>query len=238
MTKIGRNDPCPCGSGKKFKKCHWGHEHELDRERETFGAFGYNPLRDAATRTPVKDAPTLLARIREEKLTGSRILPSASVLSVGDTPPESTRLFLIDACAKIVDQNWAGRSEMCIYFAVLLRHGLRYLGYEAEVEVGKGEYFYGQPSPFKWDHAWVRTEQGDLVDGNIDSVVENPMVPTGVDPRPYWGPDSELPADRRLKKNRVLAPERDNIELEQSDIVPWKRQLEEIIDEWRTSSDA
>ncbi|MEA3436938.1 MAG: SEC-C metal-binding domain-containing protein [Thermodesulfobacteriota bacterium] len=19
--KIGRNDPCPCGSGKKFKKC-------------------------------------------------------------------------------------------------------------------------------------------------------------------------------------------------------------------------
>lgn len=22
MKKIGRNDPCPCGSGKKFKKCH------------------------------------------------------------------------------------------------------------------------------------------------------------------------------------------------------------------------
>jgi len=20
--KIGRNDPCPCGSGKKFKQCH------------------------------------------------------------------------------------------------------------------------------------------------------------------------------------------------------------------------
>ncbi|MDH3605328.1 MAG: SEC-C metal-binding domain-containing protein, partial [Candidatus Tectomicrobia bacterium] len=20
-AKIGRNDPCPCGSGKKFKKC-------------------------------------------------------------------------------------------------------------------------------------------------------------------------------------------------------------------------
>jgi hypothetical protein len=24
MTKIGRNDPCPCGSGKKYKKCHGG----------------------------------------------------------------------------------------------------------------------------------------------------------------------------------------------------------------------
>ena len=20
--KVGRNDPCPCGSGRKFKKCH------------------------------------------------------------------------------------------------------------------------------------------------------------------------------------------------------------------------
>ena len=25
--KIGRNDPCPCGSGKKYKKCHWS-EHQ------------------------------------------------------------------------------------------------------------------------------------------------------------------------------------------------------------------
>ena len=22
MPKIGRNDPCPCGSGKKYKHCH------------------------------------------------------------------------------------------------------------------------------------------------------------------------------------------------------------------------
>jgi uncharacterized protein len=21
-AKVGRNDPCPCGSGRKFKKCH------------------------------------------------------------------------------------------------------------------------------------------------------------------------------------------------------------------------
>ena len=23
-TKLGRNDPCPCGSGNKYKKCHGG----------------------------------------------------------------------------------------------------------------------------------------------------------------------------------------------------------------------
>jgi len=29
MKQIGRNDLCPCGSGKKFKKCHMGREEEL-----------------------------------------------------------------------------------------------------------------------------------------------------------------------------------------------------------------
>ena len=29
MKKTGRNDPCPCGSGKKYKKCHMGKEDEL-----------------------------------------------------------------------------------------------------------------------------------------------------------------------------------------------------------------
>src|SRR5260221_105432 len=23
-NKVGRNDPCPCGSGKKYKRCHGG----------------------------------------------------------------------------------------------------------------------------------------------------------------------------------------------------------------------
>ena len=26
QMKVGRNDLCPCGSGKKFKKCHLGRE--------------------------------------------------------------------------------------------------------------------------------------------------------------------------------------------------------------------
>lgn len=32
MKKIGRNAPCPCGSGKKFKRCHQGREDELGLE--------------------------------------------------------------------------------------------------------------------------------------------------------------------------------------------------------------
>ena len=38
MQKIGRNDPCPCGSGKKFKRCHLGKEDQLTRET-TAGEF-------------------------------------------------------------------------------------------------------------------------------------------------------------------------------------------------------
>jgi preprotein translocase subunit SecA len=26
MAKVGRNDPCPCGSGKKYKNCHGQNE--------------------------------------------------------------------------------------------------------------------------------------------------------------------------------------------------------------------
>ncbi len=30
--KIGRNDPCPCGSGKKYKKCCMGKDKEQKKE--------------------------------------------------------------------------------------------------------------------------------------------------------------------------------------------------------------
>ena len=36
MTKISRNDPCPCGSGKKFKKCCLGKELENRRQPKTY----------------------------------------------------------------------------------------------------------------------------------------------------------------------------------------------------------
>jgi len=37
VTKVGRNDPCPCGSGKKYKKCHGGITH-LERIAEVKAA--------------------------------------------------------------------------------------------------------------------------------------------------------------------------------------------------------
>ena len=39
MSKIGRNDPCPCGSGKKYKKCCLGKYRQTDNDL-------YNHLKD------------------------------------------------------------------------------------------------------------------------------------------------------------------------------------------------
>lgn len=33
MTKVGRNDPCPCGSGKKYKQCHLPIEEAAQAEQ-------------------------------------------------------------------------------------------------------------------------------------------------------------------------------------------------------------
>jgi hypothetical protein len=33
MSKVGRNEPCPCGSGKKYKKCCEPRDQELSREQ-------------------------------------------------------------------------------------------------------------------------------------------------------------------------------------------------------------
>ena len=40
--KIGRNDPCPCGSGKKYKKCH-GATKELEEELQKMLAEAPEP---------------------------------------------------------------------------------------------------------------------------------------------------------------------------------------------------
>ena len=32
FSEANRNDPCPCGSGRKFKSCHY--DREMSRRRE------------------------------------------------------------------------------------------------------------------------------------------------------------------------------------------------------------
>jgi hypothetical protein len=41
MTKIGRNSPCPCGSGKKYKRCCQQKEAKFMKETLPAGRFRY-----------------------------------------------------------------------------------------------------------------------------------------------------------------------------------------------------
>jgi len=48
MAKVGRNEPCPCGSGKKYKRCCWEKDqaawvdvvHEMPPILDALSAFG------------------------------------------------------------------------------------------------------------------------------------------------------------------------------------------------------
>ena len=42
-ANVGRNDPCPCGSGKKYKKCH-APITELMGDSASFPLCGVKPL--------------------------------------------------------------------------------------------------------------------------------------------------------------------------------------------------
>ena len=39
IEKIGRNDPCHCGSGKKYKKCHLEKDEVVDRKQREKAAL-------------------------------------------------------------------------------------------------------------------------------------------------------------------------------------------------------
>jgi hypothetical protein len=61
--KIGRNEPCPCGSGKKFKKCCLDERAELTRR-----------MRQDTRNLKVIDINETLGALIERKKSDSRII--------------------------------------------------------------------------------------------------------------------------------------------------------------------
>jgi SEC-C motif len=58
MEKVGRNDPCPCGSGKKFKKCCESkapHSHLLKNTQVLTDTSGVSSLFHRHVAEPKKD---------------------------------------------------------------------------------------------------------------------------------------------------------------------------------------
>lgn len=57
MQNVGRNDPCPCGSGKKYKQCCWEERVRAMRDEDAFEAH--------ALLLELLDAPEVAATCRE-----------------------------------------------------------------------------------------------------------------------------------------------------------------------------
>ena len=58
-TALGRNDPCHCGSGKKYKQCHLAQDEAADRDARAKAA---DAAPAPAEETSSKAAPSAVPR--------------------------------------------------------------------------------------------------------------------------------------------------------------------------------
>jgi len=147
----------------------------------------------------------LIMEIRRQKESGSRLRPSIPLVDRSRMLTPESRMRLLDKIAALADENYAGRSEMCQQFADLLHRGLTYMQFPSRAVMGTAIYYDAQGKEvFRWNHAWVRVGE-EVIDGNVDSLVENPLVPKQLLVSPYWGPITEVPEGRRLRESHGIA---------------------------------
>jgi len=164
-----------------------------------------SPAKNASADYVLKIAPPkvqqIVSQIRDQKKKGTRPRPSNSLVDRSTLLTPIQRRRILDAVAGLVDENLFGRSEMCTQFADLLQRALERLNLPARSVIGTAIYYKNRQEIFRWKHAWVRIDD-ELVDGNVDSLFENPMVPQEVNVAPYWGPTADVPPDRFLREDR------------------------------------
>ena len=78
-NKIGRNDSCPCGSGKKFKYCH-GREHP----DQTYTGFFSSNRTESIVSPKAKGIVSTMFNKERFVAVGSRLYHSASWITLHD----------------------------------------------------------------------------------------------------------------------------------------------------------
>jgi hypothetical protein len=151
------------------------------------------------------EARRIVEEIRRQKREGTRQRPSATLIDRSAVMTKPMRDKLLDAVAALVDENYVGRAEMCLQFAALLDRALSHLKFPSRPVIGTAIYYGAKGEEvWRWQHAWVRVGN-EVIDGNVDCLVENPLVPKAVSVAPYWGPITEVPTDRRLREEHGSA---------------------------------
>jgi len=206
--KVGRNDPCPCGSGEKYKKCCGG----VSRER---------PLR------------TLGDKFKFERISRSAPCACGSGSSFGvchgalmgpppETPPppefieefptrpgrtpgwlkrmiEAAMKYLFTPTESAIDLRQP-RGESCATVAMHTQLLLKRYGVTARVVAGAARW-RDFPVGYRWGsqdeyHMWVETEFGEVVDLACDDLSSRTSVaqawPGIPAPRSCWDLPSAL----------------------------------------------
>ncbi len=151
-----------------------------------------------------------VSNIRVQKQNGSRPKPSTGLIDKSKILDSIKRKALLDKIASLVDENLCGRSEMCIQFADLLERALTFLQIPSNAVIGRAKYYLNGEEVFKWQHAWVQTDS-EIIDGNLDSTSENPFIPENLKLKPYWGPITDTPNDRKFEADGSALPREDDV---------------------------
>ncbi len=67
LKTTGRNDPCPCGSGKKYKKCHLAEDESAKHEELAKAAEEREAALAAAEENPDDDSADATSKGKKKK---------------------------------------------------------------------------------------------------------------------------------------------------------------------------
>ncbi len=108
VKKIGRNEPCPCGSGKKYKKCCAGSKPRVNREHVGPSTWDFVNRwvvnRKGKVVTIVRQMAVTIDRDTGEKFPEPYI---ALMMVDGRSVKALTRTTKILACRQITNEKYA-----------------------------------------------------------------------------------------------------------------------------------
>lgn len=138
-TRPGRNDPCPCGSGKKLKKCHLGREPHVTTSAQVDPAYRQRRLEAARIQRERQQGlgkPIISANLKGERFVAvkNRLFHSERFKTFHD--------FLVRYAMTALGPAWGTtelrkrepeRHPIALWYQALCRHQRKYMGGSGKV---------------------------------------------------------------------------------------------------------
>lgn len=174
-----------------------------------------------------RDEAVLLQRFYKQKRNNTRPRPSDKFINQGPSLTAEARSKIVDLAGKLCDEDMLmGRMALCQQFALLVKYMLKKEGIDAKVYTGNVKYFNGVQE-FTWKHFWVEIDETEVIDCNVDSMIDNHLVPAYLEPINYWGTKENIPNDREFQTRLEFTEEQER-ELEEYDpeTLEWKKVID------------